>query len=364
MIKKMTNFLQVLAILCIFNADAINKEALGYLEKLREKEYTALRKLCGISRMPRQEIEQIIQFYKDFKHIHAKKFFSEKNPDFFHDPKLAEFKMGDSNVLEETKKILQECGINPESISIRYKETHEKKRTLASVHCDVKNTEILKNLNSLTNNLNAANFHHELTIRTSLIQQGGFAFTHTIRHEIGHLLEGDPIMAKLLKNSQNYLGGDYLKKINIEMFEKFSKETGVKTSYIEKIIISMFLKELRKRYQYFKYRKEVLAEVRMYLESPNKESFLKILCAYYLWSHEFRKKIRPAWFFKINIRLTKFFSGNPWGTHPTSYSTYKRLLKINYLTWKIPSNEFEVSDDIIKEYMQEKQQKIKGNNNV
>lgn len=354
MMKKSLCFF-IFSIFCAFSTHTINKQALEYLEKLREKEYVALRKLCRIGRMPQQEIEQIIQFYKDFKHIHAKKFFSQKNADFFHDPKLAEFNTKDSNVLEETKKILRECGINPESITIRYKETHEKEQTVASVYCDVKNAEILKDLGSLTGSLNSTNFHHELTIRTSLIKQGGLLFSHAIRHEIGHLLEGDAILTKLLSNNKNYIGGNRLRKINNEeIVRRFSKEIGTKASYIEKTILSMLLKELCRRYEYFKYRKEALTDVRMYFETKEESRFLVTLCWYYVNNYKCIKKIRSQWFLKIRTRLKKFFRRHTWETHPTNYSTYKRLLKINDLTWKIPYEQFEVSEDAIKEVIQEK----------
>lgn len=46
MLKKLICFLQILAILFISKAFSINKQALEYLEKLRQKEYTALKHLC------------------------------------------------------------------------------------------------------------------------------------------------------------------------------------------------------------------------------------------------------------------------------------------------------------------------------
>jgi len=313
MFNRFSYFFSFLSIFYILSVFAINKEALDYLEKLREKEYVALKEVCIAGGASQQEIEKILQCYKDFKHIHAKKFFSEKNPDFFHDPKLAEFPMGDSNVLEETKKILLECGINPESISIRYQERYpgEKEKKIeeeyrfiakfpkfiisvldkiykkrgASAYVDFSTNHLTQNAKKLSEitfvdnfveKLHPQIFHQELVITKRGVATNYCRFRHTIEHEASHLLEGHVmiIFSTSLFTNKNYTN----------LWKKFC------------------------------YRQEVIADVRRYFDSSDHAHLLNALRKFHLFVGKGKRS----------------------DIHPTCKSTYKRLKKINQMTWNIP----------------------------
>jgi len=295
----------------ITNAEKLQKAKI-YLETLREKEYAALKNVLIYANTSPDIIEHYMKFYKDFKQKYAQEIFVHKNQSSFHDPRLAEFPMGNSNILEETKKLLRKCKINPESISIEYDEnrnqTIEQRYTffsnlpkfilnplntiylLFSLHAVAYvNVEMNKNLVAENEKIYLENFIEALSqgklyFKLAITKRGVLSnyslFNHIILHEASHLLEGDVVISSTLPS----VTGDLLK--NDQKFSKILNNFGL--------------------------RQEIIADVRMYLELGQKH-LLHALRAHHV-----------------------FVKGTRGQTHPATYSTYKRLTKINKATWNIP----------------------------
>lgn len=323
MSKKWSCFLFVFIISCsIFFESKTSiliekfKKIKEYLEKLREKEYAALKEVLTYLNTPQEKIEQYLEFYQDFKATYAQEVFVEKNPSSFHDPRLAEFSIGNSNFLEEIKKILKLCKINPESISIEYDENYNpsleqqykifsrlplfllnffnKIYLLFSLHADAYvttkiNEKLIKEDEKIyIDDFKEALAQGKLCFNLRITKRGTMLnnyswFNHLVLHEISHLLEGDPFIHSVLPNQE----------INKKILENDQKFTKIWNNFV--------------------LRGEIIADIRMYLELGEKHLVHALRTHHTLLTKGARDQI-----------------------HPSMYSTYKRLMKINKATWNIP----------------------------